>query len=91
VAAHPPERSLDSYLDSLGPSALRAAEVGGDVYVGGGWKQYLRLIYPDFDICALLTDQGRFDVVICEQHSNTSPTLAGPRPTSRISASPAVM
>ena len=35
---------------------MRAAEVGGDVYVGGGWKQYLRLIYPDFDLCALLTD-----------------------------------
>jgi SAM-dependent methyltransferase len=59
--------AVDSYLTSLGPTGLRAAEISGDVHAARGWREYASLMYPEFDICAPLADQGRFDVVICEQ------------------------
>jgi len=59
--------AVDSHLTTLGPSRLSAAEISGDSHAGRGWREYTTLMYPEFDICAPLADQGRFDVVICEQ------------------------
>jgi SAM-dependent methyltransferase len=59
--------AVDSHLTSLGPSNLSAAEISGDSHAGRDWREYTTLMYPEFDICAPLGDQGRFDVVICEQ------------------------
>ena len=59
--------AVDSYLASLGAAGLRAVEISGDSHAARGWREYVSLMYPDFDICAPLADQGRFDVVICEQ------------------------
>jgi SAM-dependent methyltransferase len=60
-------RSIDDHLASLGPSALTATEISGDTHAGKPWKEYVSLNYPAFDLCAPLTGQGPFDVVICEQ------------------------
>jgi SAM-dependent methyltransferase len=59
--------AVDSYLSSLGAARLRAAEISGDSHAARGWREYVGLMYPDCDICAPIADQGRFDVVICEQ------------------------
>ena len=63
----PLNRAVEAHIESLGPERLRAAEVSGDSHVGRGWAQYTSLMYPQFDICAPVTEPGRFDVVICEQ------------------------
>jgi SAM-dependent methyltransferase len=59
--------AVDSYLGSLDPGGLRAAEISGDSHAGREWKHYASLMYPEFDICAPPPDHDRFDVVICEQ------------------------
>ena len=60
-------RAVDAYLTSLGPTRLTAAEISGDSHSGKPWKEYASLDYPEFDLCAPVTDPRRFDVVICEQ------------------------
>jgi len=60
-------RAVDSYLVKLGPANLSAVEISGDAHAGKGWREYASLNYPEFDLCAALTGQGPFDVVICEQ------------------------
>jgi SAM-dependent methyltransferase len=60
-------RAVDEHLGSLGPSGLSAAEISGDAHARKPWKEYVSLNYPEFDLCAPLTGQGPFDVVICEQ------------------------
>ncbi len=60
-------RAVDSYLVKLGPANLSAVEISGDAHAGKGWREYLSLNYPDFDLIAPLAGQGPFDVVICEQ------------------------
>jgi SAM-dependent methyltransferase len=59
--------SVDRYLTALGPQALRAVEISGGAHAHRPWAAYVRLDYPDFDLCAPLAGQGTFDVVICEQ------------------------
>ncbi|MEJ7583573.1 MAG: methyltransferase domain-containing protein [Acidimicrobiales bacterium] len=59
--------AVSRHIDSLGPSSLTAAEISGDAQAGKGWKSYVSLNYPDFDLCAPLTDPEQYDVVICEQ------------------------
>ena len=59
--------SIAAHIDSLGPGALRAAEISGDFHAGRPWKDHTSLNYPDFDLCAPLGDHARYDVVICEQ------------------------
>jgi len=59
--------AVDAYLESLGPSKLRAAEISGDSHAARGWREYVSLMYPDFDIGAAVSEPSRFDVVICEQ------------------------
>lgn len=34
---------------------------------GSGWRAFRLLDYPDFDLCAPVTDPERFDVVVREQ------------------------
>ena len=60
-------RAVDEHLASLGPERLTAAEISGGAHAGKGWKDYVSLNYPEFDLCAPLAGQGPFDVVICEQ------------------------
>jgi SAM-dependent methyltransferase len=60
-------RSVDSYLMSLGPADLRAAEISGNAQAGKPWKEFVSLDYPEFDLCAPLEGRATFDVVICEQ------------------------
>jgi SAM-dependent methyltransferase len=60
-------RAVDAHLSSLGPERLAAVEISGDAHAGKGWKRFVRLNYPEFDLCAPLAGPERFDVVICEQ------------------------
>jgi SAM-dependent methyltransferase len=60
-------RAVDEHLLGLGPAGLTAVEISGSAHAGKGWKQYVSLNYPEFDLCAPLAGQGPFDVVICEQ------------------------
>ncbi len=60
-------RAVDARLASLDPRTLSAAEISGDAHAGKGWREYLSLNYPEFDLIAPLAGQGPFDVVICEQ------------------------
>lgn len=61
------DRSVDSYLQALGVSALSGAEISGEGHAGRPWREFTSLNYPDFDLCAPLETDRRFDVVICEQ------------------------
>jgi SAM-dependent methyltransferase len=59
--------AISAYIDSLDPTACRAAEISGDSHAGRPWMQHTSLNYPDFDLCAPVAGRGTFDVVICEQ------------------------
>ncbi len=59
--------AVDDHIASLGPDQLSAAEISGDSHVAKPWKQHVSLNHPEFDLCAPLAEQRRFDVVICEQ------------------------
>jgi SAM-dependent methyltransferase len=60
-------RAVEAHLASLRPERLSAVEISGDARGGAGWREYVSLNYPEFDLVAPLTGQGPFDVVICEQ------------------------
>jgi SAM-dependent methyltransferase len=60
-------RAVDEHLSSLGPGNLSAAEISGNAHGDKGWREFVSLNYPEFDLCAPLAGQGPFDVVICEQ------------------------
>jgi SAM-dependent methyltransferase len=59
--------AVDERIAALGPEGLSAAEISGGNHAARPWKEYAALDYPDFDLCAPLTEERRFDVVICEQ------------------------
>jgi SAM-dependent methyltransferase len=59
--------AVDAKIATLGPSGCSAAEISGENHRATPWKQYVSLNYPDFDLCAPLSEERRFDVVICEQ------------------------
>lgn len=59
--------SIAAHIRHLGPATLSAAEISGDFHAQRGWKQFASLNYPDFDLIAPLTEERRFDIVICEQ------------------------
>lgn len=63
----PLNRSIDEYLRGLGPPAMRAVEISGRSHAARPWREYTRLEYPEFDLCAPMANHGTFDVVICEQ------------------------
>lgn len=58
---------VEAFITSLDPPTKTAAEISGDLRARPPWKEYAALAYPDFDLCAPLTEERRFDVVICEQ------------------------
>jgi len=60
-------KEITRHLRTLRPPTKTAAEISGDAQAGLGWKSYRSLNYPEFDLCAPLTDPERYDVVICEQ------------------------
>jgi SAM-dependent methyltransferase len=60
------DRRVDHFLRSLKPAKLTAVEISGDAKAALGWKRFVSLNYPQFDICDP-TPQDTFDVVICEQ------------------------
>jgi SAM-dependent methyltransferase len=60
-------RAVDAYIATLDPARCSAAEISGDTHAGKPWKEHHSLNYPDFDLCAPLTVDRRYDVVICEQ------------------------
>lgn len=59
--------SIDGYLDSIGIGDLRAAEISGELHRERGWREYVALNYPDFDLLDEVDQPGGYDVVICEQ------------------------
>jgi hypothetical protein len=59
-------RTVDRFLRSLGPADLTCVEISGDGKAGLGWKHFVSLNYPQFDICEP-TPQDTYDVVVCEQ------------------------
>ena len=59
--------AVDEHIASLDPSSRSAAEISGDSHADRPWREYTSLMYPDFDLCAPIADEHRFDVVICEQ------------------------
>jgi hypothetical protein len=60
-------KAANEFIQSLDPSRCTAAEISGDTHAGRPWKKYASLMYPEFDLCDPLPDEGKFDVVICEQ------------------------
>jgi SAM-dependent methyltransferase len=60
-------RAADRRIASLDPTRCTAVEISGDNHAGRPWKEYTSLNFPDFDLCAPLSDERDFDVVICEQ------------------------
>jgi len=59
--------AVDRHLDGLGPERLSAAEISGAAQAKRPWRRFVSLDYPAFDLCAPLTLEERFDVVVCEQ------------------------
>lgn len=60
-------RAVDQYVAALDPSTCTAAEISGDAHAARPWTRYASLMFPEFDLCAPLSETGRFDVVLCEQ------------------------
>ena len=60
-------QAVNAHIAALDPPRLRAAEISGDNHAGKPWKEHSNLAYPEFDLCAPLQEERRFDVVICEQ------------------------
>ena len=48
--------AIDAHIASLGPASLSAAEISGDTHAGKPWREFTRLNYPEFDICAPVVD-----------------------------------
>ena len=63
----PLNQSIGQHLDSLEPRLRTAAEISGSAHADRPWRRFESLNYPEFDLCAPLSGQGPFDVVICEQ------------------------
>jgi SAM-dependent methyltransferase len=59
--------AIDDYIARLDPTTRRAAEISGENHRSRPWRSYESLMYPDFDLCAPVELEQRFDVVICEQ------------------------
>jgi SAM-dependent methyltransferase len=59
--------AADARIAAFDPTTHSAVEISGATHAGRPWKEYVILDYPEFDVCARLTEERRFDVVICEQ------------------------
>jgi SAM-dependent methyltransferase len=59
--------AVDHFLAGLDVGTLTAAEISGTSHSSRGWAAYRSLMYPEFDVCAPVVIDERFDVVLCEQ------------------------
>ena len=60
--------AVDDHIASLGPrAAQRRRDQRRHARRPSPGSSYVSLDYPEFDLCAPLAEQRRFDVVICEQ------------------------
>lgn len=59
--------SVRGRIAAADPPSCSAVEISGCAHRAEPWREYATLDYPDFDLCAPLEEQRRFDVVICEQ------------------------
>lgn len=59
--------AVSRYLIQLGPGDLHVAEISGANHADIPWLTHTNLNFPEFDICAEVASDMRFDVVICEQ------------------------
>ena len=59
--------AVNARIEALDPPTRSAAEISGETHAAVPWREYASLPYPEFDLCAPLTEERRFDVVICEQ------------------------
>jgi SAM-dependent methyltransferase len=59
--------AIAAHLASLDPPGKTAAEISGGSHAERGWREFTSLNYPEFDVCAPVEIEERFDVVICEQ------------------------
>ncbi len=59
--------AVEAHIAALGPPTSGAAEISGDLHADKPWREYAGLAWPEFDLCAPLTEERRFDLVICEQ------------------------
>jgi SAM-dependent methyltransferase len=60
-------RAVDARIGELNPADCSAVEISGENHADRPWREYSSLSFPDFDLCAPLVEERRFDVVICEQ------------------------
>ena len=60
-------RAVDARIGELNPGDCSAVEISGENHSERPWREYASLSFPDFDLCAPLVEERRFDVVICEQ------------------------
>ena len=60
-------QAVNAHIAALDPPRLSAAEISGENHAGKPWKEHSNLAYPEFDLCAPLQEERKFDVVICEQ------------------------
>jgi SAM-dependent methyltransferase len=62
-------QAVNRHVATLGPERLEAVEISGADHAGKPWKRFESLNYPEFDLCAPLSQEFRaaFDVVLCEQ------------------------
>ena len=82
--------AVDAHIAALDPRELSAAEISGDLHAEQAVEGVRRAsTYPEFDLCAPLTEERRFDVVICEQVLEHVPTRARRPRTCAGSARPA--
>lgn len=59
------DQEVRKLVAPLGPSALSALEISGQVWQGFGFRSYKSTSFPAFDICAGALDE-QFDLVIAE-------------------------
>ena len=60
-------QAVNAHIAALDPPRLSAAEISGENHADKPWKEHSNLAYPEFDLCAPLQEERKFDVVICEQ------------------------
>ena len=54
--------AVDAHIGRLDPTTRRAAEISGENHRSRPWLSYESLMYPDFDLCAPVELEQRFDV-----------------------------
>lgn len=60
------ERTAE-WVAGLNPAQCDALEISGTYWSGLNWRSYRASSYPDYDVCAGLLSDARFDVILCEQ------------------------